>query len=341
MEILPQRIIKTQADLFNFVDGFADFKELFENDFLFQLVNKGTVDSSLSGLTNQKVSVFDIESFDNLVMIGGSNVIIIRKNGDLVLPKISFLDLHQNCPNSINQSGKIINIVSLFEFLGLKIARGESVFLDFAYPILPVINQFGLADGILIPRSSGTFMRKGHNLEHAKDIRLGEYFGKLVGGQCTVVNDTITGLLPDFDINIIVGTGFNIGYRDGSSLVNLEASHFFSQYLPKIQNLAGDYHGIGLLISGGPQRIISDSDNWGIPGIFNCLTVDKKVLSAKEVFDLAKVQDCLAIAILEFVGLFVDSMISVVAKEIRITNPKIQFTGTVINALRERGYITF
>ena len=341
MEILPQKIIKNKQNLRDYVNNYTSTKELLENDFLFQIVNKGTVDSSLSGLINHKKNVRFVESFDNLVTIGGSNVSIIAKSGKIIFAKTSFLNLHKICPNSIDQTGKIINIILLLKFLGLRIGRGESVFLDFAYPIQPAVNCFGLADGVIIPRSSGTFMRKGHNLKHARDIMLGEYFGKLIDGQCTVVNDTISGLLPDFDINIVVGTGFNIGYQNGGSLVNLEASHFYSLNLPKIHNLAGDYHGIGLLIAGGPQQIILKNDNWGIPGIYNCLSIDTKVVSAKEVFDLAKIQDGFATLILEFVGILIDSLIGAVAKEIKVEKPKIQYTGTVIQALREGGYIKF
>lgn len=339
MEILPQIKIKTTKELISYVNNFASTKELFKKDFALHITNKKMPNNLSPALINSVKSVKLVETFENLVMIGGSNVSILNKNGEYILPKISFLDLHEICPESLDIGGKIINIIKLFEFLASKIKSGQSVFLDFAYPIRPTINQFGLADGILIPRSSGAFMRKGHNLEHAKDIKLGEYFGGLIGGHCTVVNDTITGLLPDFDINVIVGTGFNIGYRDGANLVNLESSHFYSQYLPLINNLAGDYDGIGLLVAGGPQKILSQNDNWGIPGIYNCLSENKKVTNAKQVFELAQSQDILANTILKLVGLLIESMLDVVAKEIKNENPKIQYTGSVIKALLEVDYL--
>jgi hypothetical protein len=247
--------------------------------------------------------------------------------------------LHFVCPEAISIEGKIVNVKLLLDFLASKIKQGDSVFLDFGFPTQSLINKFGLADGLVLKNAKGRFIRKGHDLQHLQDIQIGDYISKIVNAKCSTTNDVIAGLIPDYDIHVIAGTGANFGCRMNNQLINLEAGLVESEFLFRIPNLADGRKNIQAFIAGGPNIILSPEDYWGIPGVYNCLSENLKVQNAKEVFVKAYQEDKLARATLIYAKFLVEIMIESITEHFEFKNPKINYTGSVINPLLERNFI--
>ncbi len=327
-----------QEDFLEHVQNLDDIRQPLKNDILRQLQNKGNADSYFSNLLNSVESVLPKESFQNFVVIGGTFV-SIENNDKITFPKTNYIDLHHICSEAVNVEGKIIDARLLLDFLVDYIAIGESVFLDFGFPTQPKINKFGLADGLVLKNSIGNYIRKGHDLRHLQNIKIADYISQSIKAKCSTTNDVVFGLLPDYDIHAIIGTGANIGYKMNGQLVNLEAAAFESEFLFKIPNLADGGKNFQAFVAGGPNLILSPADYWGIPGVYNYLTKSLKVKSAKEVFVKARQEDKLAKAVLIYAQFLVNLMLESVHQYTEIKNPKINYTGSVISPLLESKFV--
>jgi hypothetical protein len=326
-----------QERFLEYVASLESIKEVLKKDILTQLQNKGESGSCFSNLVNSVKSVLPKESFQNFVVIGGTFV-SIHKGNEIIFPKTNYRELHSLCPQAINAEGKIINVKLLLDFLTSKIKEGESVFLDFGFPTQPLINKFGLADGLVLKNTKGGFVRKGHNLQHIQDIQIADYISGIINAKCSTANDVIAGLLPDYDIHVIAGTGVNIGFRFDNLLVNLEVAHFESEFLFRIPNLAESRNNLGFFVSGGSDKIISLKDYWGIPGVYNCLSENFIVQNAKEVFVRANQEDKLAKSVLIYAKFLVEIMLESIIEHCEFKNPKINYTGSVIKPLLESNF---
>jgi hypothetical protein len=327
-----------QQDFLEHVQDLENIRGVLKKDILRQLENRGNTNSSFSNLVNSVESVLPKEYFQNFITIGGTFV-RIEKSDEIIFPKTSYCELHSVCPEAVNVEGKIVNAKSLLGFLASKINIGESVFVDFGFPTNPVINSFGLADGLVLKNSKGNFVRKSHDLQNIQGIQIADYVSNIVKAKCSSTNDVIFGLLPDYDIHVISGTGVNIGYRIGNQLINLEGGLSESEFLFKIPSLADGRKNVQAFTAGGPDRILSPADYWGIGGVYNCLSENLKVENAKEVFVNANQSDKLARAVLIYARFLINLMLESVIEHSKIANPKINYTGSVLNPLLMSNFI--
>jgi hypothetical protein len=338
MSKLVQEQSNLQCEFLEHVLNLGSIKDFLKKDILRQLENRSNPDSSFTNLINSVESVLSKSSFQNFMIIGGTFVKIERGN-ETIFPKISYSELYSVCPEAVSVEGNIINAKLLLDFLVSKIKHGESVFLDFGFPTEPTINSFNLADGVVLKNAKGNFVRKRHDLQHLQGIQIASYLSETIKAKCSSTNDVIFGLLPDYDIHVISGTGANFGCRIKNQLINLEAGLVESEFLFRIPSMADERKNIQAFVAGGPDRILSSVDYWGIPGVYNCLSENLKVKNAKEVFARASKSDKLAKAVLIYAKCLVETMIESITEHFEIANPKINYTGSVIKPLLESNFV--
>lgn len=124
----------------------------------------------------------------------------------------------------------------------------NTISLNFAYPMQPVLRNNTTPDGIFLLDSGG----KGHDLHGLKGTLVGDYVEKRSLAQnrplhVAVTNDVVAQTSLG-DAAVIVGTGYNAGVRLGDhSIANLEAGYFdtapfYPPELPEIDSMT-DYPG--------------------------------------------------------------------------------------------------
>jgi hypothetical protein len=335
--------ISTPDQFIRFVERLPEIERVVRKDIQRQLVNSGDGQrSSLKRIEVPRDIALKSLNAETKITIGGTNV-EVTKGDELILPKTDFKQLREsNVPleDAITKGGLVVDMQAIMESLA-KLVTGYSSFLDFAYPTKYQVNEFGSAGGIILPNNFGSYRYKGHDLGSIRGKEITKIISEITGKSSSTLNDTLMGLLPDYAVLGINGTGKNTGYRKGEFLYNPETGNFSSVHMPNIPGLQGQEQPLQALIAGGNPVIKSPKDYWGIPGVHNVLEPDNLVQNSTEVFERARGGDLLSIAILKNSAWWYEMLVNGIYSYIEVekTSENLGEIGSTLQALRKDGYV--
>lgn len=339
-------IIQTPEEFSTFVCNLYQIEPATVADMLYQLKHSGNGQKSSFRNLGVDLSVAQkVMEAEYKITVGGTNVEIRKCIDDSVLlDRTDFVNLRGQIEDAIGEDGKVYDMKKVIKYLAERIPFGSKTFLDFAYQLRTTTNENLTSGGIILPNNVGNYVYKGHDLKSLKNVEITKIVSDITGAECSTLNDTIMGLLPDKDIFGILGTGNNVGYRKGGELINPESGSTVIKTMPNIMGLMGQEQPMQAMIAGGNSHILTPEDNWGIGGVYNVLRPERPVNNSAQVFERAEDDDVLAGNVLMHAAWWYETMIKAISIHAGYSesNPaKLDETGSVIKELRDSGYAVF
>jgi hypothetical protein len=337
-------LITTPQQFIEYVERLPEIELAVKEDIKSQLIHSGNGQrSSLKKIeVPYDIALRSLEA-ETKIIIGGTNVEIFTNNNEIILPRVDFKEFRgrsENLKMVITEDGRVVDMKIVVQSLA-GLAKNSSVFLDFAYPLKYEPNRYNSAGGTIIHDNFGSYKSKGNDLAALKGQEVTQIISDITGKECSTLNDTIMGLLPNNVVLGINGTGLNFGYLNNGMLTNSESGNLDSEYAPKIIGLRGQGQPLQALIAGGNPIINSPEDNWGIPGVYNALSTNYPVKNSIEVFERAENGDKLSIAILTNSGWWYDMLAKGIYSYLGVekTSENLGEIGSTLKALRTDEYI--